>query len=482
MIMKLILWAPACAVLSVFAASTAHASGDAPTTPSCPEGTLEYPIDWPESKSYPIPGTSDYVDVKTDGTYFDWSSMVGMDAVIAEGGYSGEKYLYDPEAYSAKGLYAPMDPWTGKPYKLWRIKFCYDLNLKVEKTAETKFTRKWTWEIEKTADPTYIELRRWETADVDYELALDAEKYDKDFAVKGEIKIYNPFKYEAKITEVKDILDGVEVSVDCGDVDFPYELGSHQELVCTYWAERPNAYTVENKAIVKTDSSSKVGGDTAKVEVKFMDPSEEIDECVSVTDELDGVLQSLPIDNVCAGEAPKTIDYTRTFGPLECSEWDYEFKNVATFKTNDTHTEGYDEATVIIKVKCPNGCTRTQGYWKTHSEYGPAPADPVWEELQNGPDSTFFKSGKSWYQVFWTPPPQGNAYYILAHQYMAAVLNGLADADTIQIDALLGLVRSFFETYGPSDWQASVSKNVLTGWASTLEQFNSGKLGAMHCE
>ncbi|MBZ5708699.1 hypothetical protein [Nannocystis pusilla] len=480
--MKLILWAPVCAVLSVFAASTAHASGDYPTVPSCPEGTLEYKIDWPVSKSYPIPGTSDYVEVKTDGMYFDWSSKVGMDAVIAEGEWSGEKYAYDPEAYGGKGLHASMDPKTYKPHKLKRIKFCYDLNLKVEKTAETKFKRKWDWKIEKKADPSYIELRRWEKADVSYEIGLDAEKHDKDFAVKGEIKIWNPTKFEAKITAVKDILDGVEVPVDCGGVEFPYTLEPYQKLVCTYWASRPNANTVENKAIVKTHSDSKVGGDTARAEVKFTSPSEEIDKCVTVTDKLDGVAQTLPTDYVCAGETPKTIQYWHTFGPLECSEWDHEFKNIATFKTNDTHTEGHASTTVKIKVKCPNGCTRTQGYWKTHSKHGPAPRDAVWDLLlPNGPDTQFFKSGKSWLDVFKTPP-QGNAYYILAHQYMAAVLNDLADADIYQIHELLDLVKSFFEKYGPSEWQAHKDKAVLTGWASTLEKFNSGNLGATHCE
>ncbi|HSM16845.1 MAG TPA: hypothetical protein VK845_07595, partial [Gemmatimonadales bacterium] len=75
------------------------------------------------------------------------------------------------------------------------------------------------------------------------------------------------------------------------------------------------------------------------------------------------------------------------------------------------------------------GCTYTQGYWKTHSVYGPAgPADGTWDLLASGPDTPFFLSGQTWYEVFWTSP-SGNAYSSWAHQYRAAKLNVLNGAD-----------------------------------------------------
>ena len=48
-----------------------------------------------------------------------------------------------------------------------------------------------------------------------------------------------------------------------------------------------------------------------------------------------------------------------------------------------------------------DGCTLTPGYWKTHSDYGPAPYDETWAEIggeippceENTP---FFNSGKSY--------------------------------------------------------------------------------------
>ena len=54
----------------------------------------------------------------------------------------------------------------------------------------------------------------------------------------------------------------------------------------------------------------------------------------------------------------------------------------------------------------------TQGYWKNHPDN--------WRCLT---DTGFFYSGQTWLEVLQTPPKGGNAYYILAHQYIAAKLN-----------------------------------------------------------
>ena len=40
--------------------------------------------------------------------------------------------------------------------------------------------------------------------------------------------------------------------------------------------------------------------------------------------------------------------------------------------------------TVDVDVPCLGGCTLTPGYWKTHSEFGPAPYDDNWANLPNG--------------------------------------------------------------------------------------------------
>ena len=129
------------------------------------------------------------------------------------------------------------------------------------------------------------------------------------------------------------------------------------------------------------------------------------------------------------------------------------------------------------------GCTFTQGYWKTHSDRGPAPYDTGWKNL--GPDeeaTLFFNSGASWYQVFNTPP-RGNAFYILAHQYMAAKLNVLNGASsTSDVDAALSGAESLFGGLSAgsvtlTDAQSTQAK----AWAGTLDKYNNGFTGPGHC-
>ena len=51
--------------------------------------------------------------VTTDGVDFDWSSTLGMDAVIAKGGPNANAYVYDPPAESmATPVYTPRSTQT----------------------------------------------------------------------------------------------------------------------------------------------------------------------------------------------------------------------------------------------------------------------------------------------------------------------------------------------------------------------------------
>jgi len=60
----------------------------------------------------------------------------------------------------------------------------------------------------------------------------------------------------------------------------------------------------------------------------------------------------------------------------------------------------------------------TQGYWKNHPEDWPSPMSDDGDY-----DDNFFYSGQNWMTVLQKAPKGGNAYYLLAHQYIAAVLN-----------------------------------------------------------
>ena len=130
------------------------------------------------------------------------------------------------------------------------------------------------------------------------------------------------------------------------------------------------------------------------------------------------------------------------------------------------------------------GCTYTQGYWKTHSEFGPAPYDARWALLPNGASTAFFLSGKTWIQVFNTPPA-GNAYYNLSHQYMAARLNVLSGANSSAVTAALASATTLLNTHTPAQVAAlSKSSSVRAQFislSSTLDQYNNGLIGPGHC-
>lgn len=105
--------------------------------------------------------------------------------------------------------------------------------------------------------------------------------------------------------------------------------------------------------------------------------------------------------------------------------------------------------------------------------------------LVEGPDETFFLSGETWYQVFWTKPA-GNAYYILAKQYMAAVLNGVNDADTTVVDDEIAAAEALFEAWTPAQIAPLKGRQQprpeFIELAGTLASYNEGEIGPGHCD
>ncbi|MDY0109848.1 MAG: DNRLRE domain-containing protein [Candidatus Krumholzibacteria bacterium] len=131
-----------------------------------------------------------------------------------------------------------------------------------------------------------------------------------------------------------------------------------------------------------------------------------------------------------------------------------------------------------------DGCTRTQGYWKTHSEFGPAPYDAVWAMLPDGASTPFFLSGQTYHQVMWTPPAGGNAYYMLAHQYIAAQLNGLAGSDFTAAQTAFDAATELFNTRTPAQVAAlrGAARAQVVALAQTLDDYNNGLIGPGHCD
>ena len=366
---------------------------------------------------------------------------------------------------------------------------CHDLD--VTKDADEGLTRTYEWDIDKTStDPTELTLNPGETYDYPYDVTVSVLGFtDSAWGVSGDISVSNPAPIDAVINSVTDIVSpAIAADVDCG-VTFPYTLVAGDTLECTYSADVPDDADRTNTATatlqnydydsegVGTESGTTDYSGTANVDFDGAGMIE-IDECIDVTDSLQGDLGT-----VCVGDAPETFSYERTITATEEDCDGITIMNTASFETNDTEATGSDDHTVVVTVPCAEGCTLTQGYWKTHSIYGPASkADLTWDLLPNGPDTDFFLSGQTWYEVFWTAPKKGNAYYILAHQYEAAVLNLLSGASsTTDVDAAITWAETFFSTYTPTNWPKDL-KTTIVQTAGTLGDYNEGLTGPGHCD
>jgi hypothetical protein len=130
------------------------------------------------------------------------------------------------------------------------------------------------------------------------------------------------------------------------------------------------------------------------------------------------------------------------------------------------------------------GCTLTQGYWATHSQQGPAPYDNGWLVIGPQQESTpFFGVGQTWLAVL-VQPPRGNAYYILAKQYIAGVLNvlnGVSYPPEVSV-ALFGAYDLWNSLPAGSTALSPAQKTQALAWATTLDQYNNGIIGPGHCE
>jgi hypothetical protein len=134
------------------------------------------------------------------------------------------------------------------------------------------------------------------------------------------------------------------------------------------------------------------------------------------------------------------------------------------------------------------GCVCSWGYWKTHSSYGPASYDDTWALV--GENTPFFLSNTSYYRVLQTDVSGGNAYYQLAHQYIAAKLNKLNGAWMPgDVQAAYDQATHLFEVYTPivvAMYKKGIPSqraivNQFSQLASILDAYNNGLMGTPHC-
>lgn len=405
---------------------------------------------------------------------------------------------------------------------------CHQLT--VSKTAATSFDRDYDWTIAKTrvlGDGETDGDGKLETLTLDpdqtftltYEITVDlaATPYnDSNWAVDGVITVNNPAPIAADDVVVSDVVSGAGTApVDCDPVTAgdqnTVDIAATSSAQCTYALALLDG---SNRTNTATATLFGIGYDSDDVTVDFSTADiTEIDECVVVTDD-NGTPADTSDDTVldaslCASEAPETYTHTIDVGPFEiCGE--FPFTNTAHIVTvdddNDTGENHSASYLVTITVPCPEGCTLTQGYWKTHNTefWGGAAnkADDGWliEDFDGdgtfeGPNEDFFDTGDTWFEVFWTNVA-GRPYYQLAHQWMAAYLNKLsieAEGGTIpsEVQAALTAGAALLDEYDGSvagkdpDLKGKGAKDIRAAFvlqAGILGAFNEGDAGIEHCD
>lgn len=217
----------------------------------------------------------------------------------------------------------------------------------------------------------------------------------------------------------------------------------------------------------------------AFLEAMFLDPAAGV-----TTATVDGTTFTVTL-----GEDLKTFDWAATAGVdlvVAQGEWGayaYRYDPEATADTALGAFSGRPVTAVTFcwDVESSPGCTYTQGYWKNHSRQGPARYDAGWHGIGDLEEETpFFLSGHTWLEVFRTPP-RGDAYYQLAHQYMAAKLNVLSGASGDALGDALATAAGFLGANPPGATLTMAQRAQFRALASLLDQFNSGEVGPGHC-
>jgi uncharacterized repeat protein (TIGR01451 family) len=312
------------------------AGPDNPQESDCPAGTVGYKVE-PVTAGVKSDGTLS-VTIATNNTpagpTFDFTANLPIVTVFVKGGTVSNRYDYDPAATSDTGLHSPVNPANGEYLGLSHLVFCYEVALKVTKTASTSYTRTFEWDIDKSVAPAAWNLFAGDSGTSEY--AVDVTKTgstDSDWGVTGTITIENPSNLPATIDliadEISDAGGDIPADVDC-PVTLPHVLAPHATLTCTYSGALPDGTDRINTAIVKTTGA--VQGSNGSAPVDFGEPTTVVNGTVNVED-TNGMSWQF-------GDSGSQT-YTRTF---ECDEDEGTHENTATI----TETGQSDSASVTV--------------------------------------------------------------------------------------------------------------------------------------
>lgn len=478
--------------------------------PICPAGSVGFRINSNQlsvgcNVFNPVASTDFQITICTpDLKYFTWSAnRAGIISATVYGG-SGGQYNVNTCSYSndetgdSVPFSAPLDG-GGQVPNIIHLDFCLNINLyylsglQISTTANTEFNRTHHWTIQNFANIKDFTITTGQTISENYTVTLSDTCEDTNYEVYGSVTVTNTNvagtgdNFDIKLNSIIDSVPPA-ATITAGP-SLPYILPSGQSVTFQYSASLTSSGSGTNTATVNASFSYKgifaatSRNFSATASWDFSNPTNivEINKCVSVFDDHEGL-----IGNLCGncGTQSQSISYQLLIGPYsECGE--YVFSNTAKFVA-DTET-GSSTALVNIHIPCSGQCTLSIGYWKTHSKYGPAPYDDTWAKLPNGANTQFFYNGTTYYQILQTSP-NGNAYYLLARQYIAVQLNKLNGASMptevlTAYNEATALLNN--PTYTPAYLSllkgSSALRKQYIALSEIFDNYNTGVIGPGHC-
>jgi len=155
-----------------------------------------------------------------------------------------------------------------------------------------------------------------------------------------------------------------------------------------------------------------------------------------------------------------------------------------TFNTiTNPNGTGVDGVVVTFtKTEQAEGCTLTQGFWKTHTGLGPQ-AD-AWPALPGGTMTLGTVAyTKAQLISILNAPVKGNGLISLAHQLIAANLNILNGASPSAISATITSANTLIGALiVPPVGSGSLTPSAVSSLITALEQYNEGTTGPGHCD
>src|SRR3990172_2086745 len=219
------------------------------------------------------------------------------------------------------------------------------LDLIVTKTAFPHFTRTYEWMIEKTADAP---LTRYGLpggmVQFGYDVSVNHDAgTDSAWYITGEITIANPNLWQP--VTLTNLADGAPEG-DCELLEAgPYTVPANSSIAVDYRCDFLSGASGTNTATATWSAATyhtPTGTDSGTADYAFTVPDTIVDESIDVVDDHYGVLGSAAVGETM----PKMFSYNYSWLAVGGACTDY--RNTATFTTNDTDTTGSDFADVEV--------------------------------------------------------------------------------------------------------------------------------------